>query len=164
MKLRTSLYLLIILHSTFCILHSFELYYHHSLSGQRRDGTKLFDITYELTDLGATDSVNIFVWAITQSGETLAYHTPSGVSGTFSGAIGNVHGPGVKHILWNIGIDAPNREFYSDSIMIYLSAGMGGWAPGVCGGEIYVADDNNDRIVRIDDMDGTNWIDYGSYG
>jgi len=27
---------------------------------------------------------------------------------------------------------------------------------------IYIADNYNNRIVRIDDMDGTNWIDYGT--
>ena len=66
-------------------LHAFELYYHHDESGQRRDGSKLFDIVYELTELAPTDTVQIFVYAITQSGETLAYSTPSATWGTFSG-------------------------------------------------------------------------------
>ena len=139
---------------------AFELRYHHSLSGQRRDGSKLFDITYELYDLGATDSVNIFVWTITQSGETLAYCTPTYRLGTFSGDIGTVIGSGVKHITWNIGIDAPDREFYSDSIVIQLAAAMIGVLPGWCG-KIYVMDSGHRRIVRIDDMTGAGWISYG---
>ena len=56
-------------------LHAFELYYHHDASGQRRDGSKLFDIVYELTELDPTDTVQIFIYAITQIGETLAFCT-----------------------------------------------------------------------------------------
>ncbi len=146
-------------------LYAFELRYHHDSSGQRRDGTKLFDITYELYDLGATDSVNIFVWAVTQSGETLAYCTPTDTDGTFSGAIGTIHGPGIKHILWNIGLDQPDREFYSDSIMIYLSAGMSGWAPGSCGTAAIAGGGRHTIALKAD---GTVWAcglnNYGQLG
>jgi len=31
-------------------------------------------------------------------------------------------------------------------------------------GRIYVADTYNSRIVRIDDMSGTNWTSFGTYG
>ena len=31
-------------------------------------------------------------------------------------------------------------------------------------GRVYVADQGNDRIVRFDDMDGTNWTAIGSFG
>jgi len=138
-------------------LHAFELSYHYDLSGQRRDGTKLFDITYELTELGTTDSVNIFVWAITQSGETLAYHTPTGVSGTFQGDTGTVAGPDIYRIIWDIGADAPDREFYSDSIVIHLAAGMSGWEPDSCPMEIFctaiggTSDDVGYSVVQTTD-------------
>ena len=119
-------------------LHAFEMRYHYDLSGQRRDGSKLWDITFELYDMAPTDSVRIFVWAVTQSHETLAFCKPDTTWGTFltdSLGIcdtGTIHGPGVKHILWNIGLDAPDREFYSDSIVIHLAAGMPGWEPDSC--------------------------------
>ena len=129
--------------------YSFELVHHHSLSGQRRDGSKLFDITYEITDMSPTDSVKIFVWAITNSGETLAYCTPSGTDGTFSGDIHTVHGPGVKHILWNIGLDQPNREFYSNLIEIHLAAAMSGWEPGDCGCPPFVTDIDGNSYETI---------------
>jgi len=38
---------------------------------------------------------------------------------------------------------------------------------GVCvdsSGRIYIADSGDGRIVRIDDMDGSNFVVYGSYG
>ena len=132
MKRTAKISILIIVLFVMSSSFAFELRYHHDASGQRRDGTKLFDITYELTDLGGTDSVNIFVWAVTQSNEILAFCLPDTTWGTFSGDTGTVHGPGIKHILWNIGLDQPNREFYTDRIQIIVAAAMMGWDPDVC--------------------------------
>ncbi len=138
-------------------LHSFELSLIDSLTGQRRDGSQLFDVCFKLDDMSSTDSVNIFINTFTQSGETLTCETFVSPSDT-----GKVFGPGQKHIIWDIGRDEPGREFYSDSIVIKITAGISGWDPDICFSRIYISDWYNHRVVRIDDMSGTNWVSYGS--
>ena len=138
-------------------LHAFELRYHHSLSGQRRDGSQLWDIFFAIDGIADTDSMQIFLTAFTQSGETLDCYS---LTGDYPFAVGS----GSFHIIWDIGADVPNREFYSDSIVIKLAAARAGIVPGYCPPHIYIADFGNQRIVRIDNMTGSGWIDYGNYG
>jgi len=142
---------------------AFELNYHRDESGQRRDGSKLFDIVYELTELDPTDTIQIFIYAITQSGETLAFSTPDTTWGTFSGDTVRVIGSGIYHIVWNIGIDQPNREFYSDSIVIQVGAGIPGWRPGPCETIIAIAAGATHTVALK--SDGTVWTwGYNTYG
>jgi len=94
-------------------------------TGQRTDGSKLWDIWYTLE--GTRDSIDIRVKAITESGEELPCATFIVPSDT-----GRIAGDGQRHIIWDIDTDVPNREFYTERIKIQLSAAAAGILPGYC--------------------------------
>ena len=138
-------------------LHASSLILDNTNSGQRRDGSMLWDIRFAIEGIADNDSLQIFITPFTQSGETLDCYS---LTGDYPYAIGS----GSFHIIWDIGADVPNREFYSDSIVIKLAAARAGVVPGRCAPHIYIADYLNARIVRIYDMNSAGWIDYGSLG
>jgi len=109
----------------FTITPAFELIYLGG--GQRRDGSKLFDIYFNIEGIAGGETLCVFITPITQSGETLTCETFISPSDT-----GNVIGPGDKHIIWDIGTDVPAREFFTDSIMMYISVAGPGFVPGEC--------------------------------
>ncbi len=114
-------------------LHCLELILDDTNSGQRRDGSQLWDIRFAIEGIADNDSLQIFITAFTQSGETLDCYS-------LIGDYPIIHGSGSFHIIWDIGADVPNREFYSDSIIIKLAAARAGTEPWNCGPYAYVAD------------------------
>src|SRR6056297_73352 len=104
-------------------------------AGQRRDGSKLFDIWYSLYDLGG-ECVEVRIKAFTASGETLTCETFVEPSDTGEQC---TEGSGY-HIIWDIGADEPNREFYNDRISLLIQAYRPGIDPGDCGCPPYVED------------------------
>ncbi|MBI4530670.1 MAG: formylglycine-generating enzyme family protein, partial [Candidatus Latescibacteria bacterium] len=72
-------------------------------AAQRRDGSKLMDITYNLSDPDS-DSLTVTVELSPDSGKTWTPLT------TVSGAVGQGVRPGVrKQVVWNVGVDYPNQ-------------------------------------------------------
>ncbi|MFP4458475.1 MAG: hypothetical protein ACLFSQ_02665 [Candidatus Zixiibacteriota bacterium] len=135
--LKYSLLFLIIAFYSF----AFEIDYVDSLSGQRRDGSKLYDIYFNIYDL--TDSLEVNLVVITDSGDSLNLETFSSPSDT-----GRIYTSGLKHIIWNIGEDIPDREFYTDSIRIRIMATEIGFRPDDCysNGFCNVLSDGSDKI------------------
>lgn len=68
---------------------------------------------------------------------------------------GIVAGPGDYHIIWNIGEDVPNREFYSQWINIFITATVPGIVPGECNEvKMIAAGESHSGLVLFD---GTCW-------
>ena len=128
-------------------------------SGQRRDGSMLWDIRFAIEGSADTDSLQIYLTAFTQTGETLDCIS---LTGDYPYAIGS----GSFHIIWDIGADVPNREFYSDSIVIKLAAGMSGWEPGSCVTDIAIAAGGYHTVALRADVTvwAWGWNDYGALG
>ncbi len=122
-------------------------------NGQRTDGSKLWDIGYNISAL-AGDSLRITLLPVTEDGETLTCETFIAPSDT-----GFVSADGDYHIVWDIGTDVPSREFYDRRIVIYLTAARPGVEPGVCNDILDIsAGDEHSMILRTD---GTVWT-FGS--
>ena len=119
-------------------------------NGQRIDGSKLWDIGYQITELEEFDSIRITVSAITTTDETLRCETFIPPSDT-----GFISSNGFYHIVWNIGIDEPNREFYDRRIVILLNAALPGVEPGVCNDILKLCGGNEHSILLRND--GTVW-------
>jgi len=94
-------------------------------TGQRTDGSQLWDIWFTIGEVAMSDSVNIFVDATTESGEKLNCVT-------LSGDYPVVYGPSSYHIVWNFGGDVPNREFYYNGISVGVAATKENIVPGDC--------------------------------
>lgn len=92
---------------------------------QRRDGSQLVDIWFNIGDI--RDCVDIILTPITMRGETLSCETFIEPSDT-----GTLCSDGDYHIVWNFGIDEPNREFFTDSIQIIMIVVKSGIVPGEC--------------------------------
>ncbi len=115
-------------------LFAIELSLDNEHSGQRRDGSQLWDIVFDVDGLDDTDSLKVELQIYTQSGEELN-------SATLSGDYPFVYGSGEKRIIWDIGADEPGREFYSDSILIKLTLEEPGTNPGRCNVDIVIVFD-----------------------
>lgn len=69
-------------------------------------------------------------------------------------------------------VTACQAVFGAFVVLLLAACGGGSHAPDIVPGNgnrepprtIYVADARNDRIVRMDDMDGTNWTSFGTMG
>jgi len=114
---------------------------------QRDDGSELFDIWYTLN--GIKDSMDISVETLTDADETLTCQTFIEPSDT-----GIVFDDGQHHIIWDIGTDVPNREFYDNKIRIRLLALVPGTELEVCGIVAIAAGEYHTIAL---DADGTVW-------
>ena len=116
---------------SFSLLLAFELSLDNEHSGQRRDGSQLWDIVFDVEGLDDMDSLEVDLKAFTQSGEELTCVT-------LSGDYPKIYGSGKKMIVWNIGADEPGREFYSDSILIRLTLHEPGVNVGWCNVDVVI--------------------------
>jgi|GEM_PF-1306688 len=133
---------------------------------QRTDGSQLWDIWFTIGGISSNDTVRVFIDAATESGEKLNCVT-------LSGDYPKVCGPGSYHIVWDFGIDVPNREFYYNGIQIGVAATKTNITPGQCGfclaaGDTFSTEYGSSIVQTCDGgyaMSGemTNW-NYNSMG